>query len=98
MAARTITVARAVVALAVGVCGLGVLMAQSADDGKKLDDRNVAAWVQKRVQDWQPAAEDRRFDEIGWARDIRAAEKLAKDNNRPVFLFTHDGHMDVGRC
>jgi len=54
--------------------------------------------VQQRVRDWQPTAEDRRFDEIGWAKDIRTAEKLAKDNKRPVLLFTHDGHMAVGRC
>ena len=46
----------------------------------------------------QPAADDRRFDEIGWAKDIHEAEKLAKDNGRLVFLFTHDGHIDVGRC
>ena len=25
-------------------------------------------------------------------------ERLAKENNRPVFLFTHDGRMNIGRC
>ena len=43
-------------------------------------------------------AQKKRFDEIGWAKDIREAEKLAKENNRPVFLFTHDGRMNIGRC
>jgi hypothetical protein len=57
-----------------------------------------AAWVDEQVKQRQPTADDRRFDEIGWAKDIREAEKLAKDNGRLVFLFTHDGHMDVGRC
>jgi microcystin degradation protein MlrC len=28
----------------------------------------------------------------------RTAEKLAKENNRPVFLFTHDGRINIGRC
>jgi hypothetical protein len=54
--------------------------------------------VSERVRLWQPAPEERRFDEIGWAGDILEARRLAKQHNRPVFLFTHDGHMAVGRC
>jgi hypothetical protein len=88
---------RAVAVLAAGV-GLAGLATQAQGEDKRLADRDVAEWVQQRVRDWQPTAEDRRFDEIGWAKDIRTAEKLAKDNKRPVFLFTHDGHMAVGRC
>ena len=61
-------------------------------------DADLAAWVDGRVQERQPAAEDRRFDEIGWVKDIREAERLAKEHTRPVFLFTHDGRMNVGRC
>ena len=52
---------------------------------------DLAAWVDRRVRDWQPSREERRFDEIGWARDIRTAERLAKEHGRPVFLFTYDG-------
>ncbi len=54
--------------------------------------------VERQVRAWQPTAEERRFDEIGWARDIREAIRLARRLGRPVFLFTHDGHMNVGRC
>jgi hypothetical protein len=86
------------VVLTAGVLVLGAWLPLAAGEDKRLADRDVVDWVQKRVRDWQPTAEDRRFDEIGWAKDIRTAEKLAKDNNRPVFLFTHDGHMAVGRC
>ena len=56
------------------------------------------AWVEKRVQELEPAARERRIDEIGWAIDIRQAERLAGENSRPVFLFTHDGHINTGRC
>ena len=56
------------------------------------------AWVEKRIQELQPAARERRIDEIGWASDIRQAERLAAEHNRPVFLFTHDGHINTGRC
>jgi hypothetical protein len=67
-------------------------------DEKGPTDHDVAAWVRQRVRDWQPTAADRPFDEIGWAKDIREAERLASEHDRPVFLFTHDGHMAIGRC
>ena len=54
--------------------------------------------VQKRVAELQPKPEEKRFDEIGWAKDIRDAQRLAREHNRPVFLFTHDGRMNIGRC
>jgi hypothetical protein len=68
----------------------------SAQEKRTPDD--PAPWVTKRVQLWQPAPEERRFDEIGWASDLLEARRLAKEHKRPVFLFTHDGHMAVGRC
>lgn len=54
--------------------------------------------VEKTVHDVLPARAERRFDEIGWAKDIRDAERLAKQHRRPVFLFTHDGKINTGRC
>jgi len=56
------------------------------------------AWIDQRVQQLQPQAKEKRFDEVGWARDIRSAIKLAGEHQRPVFLFTHDGRMNIGRC
>ena len=56
------------------------------------------AWVNQRVRELQPRPEEKRFDEIGWAEDIRDAKELAKQHQRPVFLFTHDGRMNIGRC
>ena len=54
--------------------------------------------IEKRVELSAPAPGERRLDEIGWAADIREALRLAKEHQRPVFLFTHDGRMAVGRC
>jgi len=54
--------------------------------------------VERRVAELQPRADEKRFDEIGWAKDIREALRLARQHNRPVFLFTHDGRMNIGRC
>jgi hypothetical protein len=56
------------------------------------------ARIDRMMDAWQPTRDERRFDDIAWADDIRAALKLGKDNNRPIFLFTHKGRMNVGRC
>ena len=62
------------------------------------DEEKFIAWVQKRVQEAQPTRAERKFDQVGWAKDILDAERLAKIHNRPVFLFTHDGRVNWGRC
>ena len=59
---------------------------------------DVAAWVDRKVAQCAPRPEERRFDQTGWLTDIRSALDLAKRHNRPVFLFTHDGRMGLGRC
>jgi hypothetical protein len=54
--------------------------------------------IEKQIQALQPTSQEKRFDEIGWAPDIRSALNLAKQHRRPVFLFTHDGRINTGRC
>jgi len=54
--------------------------------------------VEAQIRQWQPTARERRWEKIEWAKDIRHALQVAKQANRPVFLFTHDGWMGVGRC
>jgi len=56
------------------------------------------ARIDQRIADWQPTRAERRFDDIGWAPDLCTALKTAKVHGRPTFLFTHDGHMQFGRC
>jgi hypothetical protein len=61
-------------------------------------DKDLVAWTDARIKDWQPKPSERRFDEIGWAQDIRTALRLAKKHARPLFLFTMDGRINLGRC
>jgi hypothetical protein len=56
------------------------------------------ARIDQRIADWQPTRAERRFDDIGWAPDLCTALKAGKVHQRPVFLFTHDGRMQFGRC
>ena len=77
--------------LAVLLCGLaGIAVAAPAP--------RDAAWVEARVRQWQPTAAEKRWESIGWAKDLRHALRLSRESGRPVFLFTLDGRMNVGRC
>ena len=63
-------------------------------------DKHAAEFkrIDLRIDAWQPTKDERRFDDIAWVEDIRTALKLGKETNRPVFLFTHKGRMNIGRC
>ena len=54
--------------------------------------------VQDRVRKLQPTREEKKIDEVGWAPTIVDALLLARQHNRPIFLFTHDGNIATGRC
>lgn len=82
------------IAFALAAC-LSALEAKTAEPQPGVRD---LAWVENRVKELEPTLRERRLDEIGWASDIRQAKQLAVENSRPVFLFTHDGHINTGRC
>jgi hypothetical protein len=81
----------AVFLLAAGFTGSASGWQAPADKKPTPGDDGLAARVDKRVQAWQPISAERRLDEIGWANDLRDALRLAKENGRPVFLFTYSG-------
>jgi hypothetical protein len=60
--------------------------------------KDLQARVDQRLSEWRPAADEKRFDRIGWCSSLLEAEKLAREHQRSIFLFTHDGRMNVGRC
>jgi hypothetical protein len=62
-----------------------------------IKDEFLVKWVDRRVS--RVRVEPNRFlDQIGWADDIRHALELARGSQRPVFLFTHEGRINTGRC
>jgi len=74
----------------------GLFAITSASD--QIPDAKVVRWVEKTVAERQPPPEDKRFDEIGWAPDLRTAIKLGTESNRPIYLLTVDGRVNTGRC
>jgi hypothetical protein len=84
---------------------LGTLAERAlAEEKPPADQGRLLARVDQRVQAWQPTRDERRLDDIGWAKDLRDAFRLAKEHNRPVFLFTYSGSanrehaMALQRC
>jgi hypothetical protein len=74
-----------------------LIRATDAGSNDRDNDKDVPAWVRAKVESMQPTPEDRKFDEIGWTNSIVEAEKLARENHRPVFLFTQNGRIEIGR-
>ena len=63
-----------------------------------VSNADLISFVDKRVLEVQPTPEEKRLDEIAWVKDIREALRLSQESGRPVFLFTHDGRINTGRC
>jgi hypothetical protein len=68
------------------------------ESGRPVLDGDLSGWLEGRWKELQPSAREKAFDRIGWARDLRSAERLSRESGRPVFLFTHDGRINTGRC
>jgi hypothetical protein len=76
---------------------LALLGAMAVQEPSKTSPGDEFARIDQWIQGWQPTAEDRRMEEIGWAKDIPEAIRLSKLHARPVFVFTHKGRMNLGR-
>jgi RNA polymerase sigma factor (sigma-70 family) len=53
--------------------------------------------IDEKVKAWQPMPEERRFDQIGWAKDVPEAIRLAREHSRYVFVVAHVGRISTGR-
>jgi hypothetical protein len=75
-----------------------ILMSAAVGADNWLKNDKLVDAVETKVREIQPSRDEKRFDEIGWAPSILAAEALARKTNRPMFLFTYNGKIDTGRC
>ncbi len=65
--------------------------------GARSQEESIKTQVDLRVRAWQPTSAERRVDEIAWAPDLCAALRQGQESGRPIFVFTHDGRLGVGR-
>ena len=65
---------------------------------KEPADADLQVWTDGKLAQWRPTAAERRFDEIGWVESLTAARQLSAESGRPIFLFTLDGRIAIGRC
>jgi len=55
------------------------------------------AWALRRVKQIQEA-DSTAWRRIPWTASLGEARQASQRENRPVFLFSHDGNIDTGRC
>jgi hypothetical protein len=48
----------------------------------------------KQIKESEPTA----WKRIPWVASIREAQRLSAKEQCPVFLFSHDGNIETGRC
>jgi hypothetical protein len=74
-----------VISVALAVLALGLL------------DAKDAKWIEKRVQEIKKN-DITAWRAIPWAATLEEARKQSAEEKRPIFLFTHDGNIETGRC
>jgi hypothetical protein len=55
------------------------------------------AWVLNRVRQIKES-DTTGWNRIPWTASLLAARQASMKENHPVFLFTHDGNIETGRC
>ena len=55
------------------------------------------AWVAKRVREVREGDTDA-WRKIPWSATLLDAAKDAKGEDRLMFVFSHEGNIDTGRC
>ena len=71
---------------------LSLALAATAHAAERSD-----AWVSKRVREIRES-DTEAWRKIPWADGLFDAAAKAKKDDRLMFLFSHDGNMDTGRC
>jgi hypothetical protein len=69
--------------------GLGLSLGGAAEP--------TADWIHQRVEQVK-TSEPTAWKKIPWVASLLEARRLSQAENHPVFLFTHDGNLETGRC
>jgi hypothetical protein len=75
--------------VAVLVSGLALNVGAGAEPSPQSIHQHV-----EKVKTSEPTG----WAKIPWTASLLEARRLSKAENQPVFLFTHDGNLETGRC
>jgi hypothetical protein len=75
--------------MAVLVSGLALNIGAGADSTAEVVHQRV-----EKVKTGEPTG----WTRIPWTASILEARRLSQVEKQPVFLFTHDGNIETGRC
>lgn len=56
-----------------------------------------AGWVLKEARRIR-TSDNEAWRRVPWAATLADAGKAAKAEGRPMFVFSHEGNIDTGRC
>lgn len=54
-------------------------------------------WVEKRIAEIKASDTDA-WRKIPWTASLLKARRASEREKQPIFLFTHDGNIETGRC
>ena len=55
------------------------------------------AWINRRVEQIKNS-DTNAWRKIPWTASLLAARRAGEREKQPIFLFTHDGNIETGRC
>jgi hypothetical protein len=55
------------------------------------------AWIKRRVEQIKDS-DTNAWRAIPWSASLLAARRASEREKQPIFLFTHDGNIETGRC
>jgi len=72
---------------------LGLAAALTVATAPKHDEE----WVNQRVKEIRDS-DATAWQQIPWVASLLEARRISGMEQKPVFLFTHDGNIETGRC
>lgn len=55
------------------------------------------AWIKEQLKEIKNS-DTNAWRKIPWTASLLAARRASQHEKKPVFLFTHDGNIETGRC
>jgi hypothetical protein len=70
-----------------------ILLALTALAAERLDE----AGIKRRIEQIKDS-DTNAWRKIPWSKSLLGARRASAREKQPIFLFTHDGNLETGRC